>query len=111
MADLGTALLSGGFGLFGALIGAFSAQIASRRTREADRRKRTCHVLADGAGHHDGDQSRHRLSVRARVITCIRPPRRINRSSTLRIAGSTASDGAGGTSASRSSTRFVRLAG
>jgi len=40
MADLGTAVLSGGFGLFGALIGAFSAQIASRRTREADRRKR-----------------------------------------------------------------------
>lgn len=40
MADLGTALVSGGVGLIGALIGAFSAQLASRKTRESDRRKR-----------------------------------------------------------------------
>lgn len=40
MADVATALVSGGVGLFGALIGAFSAQLASRKTRESDRRKR-----------------------------------------------------------------------
>jgi hypothetical protein len=40
VADIGTALVSGGAGLIGALIGAASAQIAARMTRESDRRKR-----------------------------------------------------------------------
>jgi hypothetical protein len=40
VADIGSALIAGGAGLIGALIGAFSAQIAARKTREADRRKR-----------------------------------------------------------------------
>ncbi|WP_142253862.1 hypothetical protein [Mycobacterium sp. NS-7484] len=40
MADIATALVSGGVGLVGALIGAFSAQLAARKTRESDRRKR-----------------------------------------------------------------------
>lgn len=40
MADVGTALISGGAGLLGAAIGALSAQLASRKTRESDRRKR-----------------------------------------------------------------------
>lgn len=40
MADIGTALVSGGAALFGAVIGAWSAQLAARKTRESDRRKR-----------------------------------------------------------------------
>lgn len=40
MADIASALVSGGTGLVGALIGAYSAQLASRRTRESDRRKK-----------------------------------------------------------------------
>jgi dihydrodipicolinate synthase/N-acetylneuraminate lyase len=40
VADIATALVSGGAGLVGALIGAFSAQLAARKTRESDRRKR-----------------------------------------------------------------------
>lgn len=40
MADVATPLISGAAGLLGALIGAFSAQLAARKTRESDRRKR-----------------------------------------------------------------------
>jgi hypothetical protein len=40
VADFVTALISGGAGLIGAAIGAASGQAASRRTREADRKKR-----------------------------------------------------------------------
>jgi hypothetical protein len=40
VADFLTALVSGGAGLFGAVIGAASAQIAARKSRESDRRKR-----------------------------------------------------------------------
>jgi hypothetical protein len=40
VADIGTALISGGAALFGAAIGALTAHAVARRTREADRRKR-----------------------------------------------------------------------
>lgn len=40
VADLGTALISGGMGLVGAVMGVVSAQWAARGTRESDRRKR-----------------------------------------------------------------------
>jgi hypothetical protein len=40
VADIATALVSGGVGLLGVLIGAASGQAASRKTREADRKKR-----------------------------------------------------------------------
>lgn len=40
MADIATVLISGGIGLAGAFIGATSAQIAARKTRDSDRRKR-----------------------------------------------------------------------
>lgn len=40
MADLAVVLVSGSSGLIGALIGAASAQIAARRARESDLRKR-----------------------------------------------------------------------
>lgn len=40
MADIGTALVSGGAALFGATIGALTALAVARRTRESDRRKR-----------------------------------------------------------------------
>lgn len=40
MADIGTALVSGGAGLIGAAIGAISAQVAAWNTREADRKKK-----------------------------------------------------------------------
>lgn len=41
MADLATALISGGAALVGASIGAASAQVAAYMTRQADRRKRS----------------------------------------------------------------------
>ncbi|QNI08719.1 hypothetical protein GAN17_22530 [Mycobacterium kubicae] len=40
MADIGTALISGGAALCGAAIGALTAQAVARRTRDSDRRKR-----------------------------------------------------------------------
>lgn len=40
MADITTALVSGGAGLLGAVIGALSTQLAAHKTRESDRRKR-----------------------------------------------------------------------
>ncbi|MDO3110297.1 hypothetical protein [Mycobacteroides abscessus] len=40
MADIATAVVSGSAGLVGALIGAFSAQMAARKARDSDRRKR-----------------------------------------------------------------------
>jgi hypothetical protein len=40
VADIATAVVSGGAGLVGALIGAFIAQLAAHKTRESDRRKR-----------------------------------------------------------------------
>jgi hypothetical protein len=53
VADIGTALISGGAALFGAAIGALTAHAVARRARDSDRRKRCVDRVLAAITHLD----------------------------------------------------------